>query len=312
MATNIVMTQEMLQQLLAGVMINVPRNLEPVPALRPEGNFVDCKSRFSGKRTESVDAFIDGIIVYKQCANVSDANALLGLSMLLDSDAATWWQGAKTTATSWKDAMEALQHAFGRNQPPYQIYRELFSREQGKEPTDIFINKARALLAKLPSTDEPIPIKSQIDMIYGLLHTRIRRNIPRDSIDSFEIVIANNLSRARENCERCQDAFKALQDRHRREDENYQPGEKVLIDVHALSKASLGFSAKFAPRRDGHYVILKKISPTTYQIAEVGKPDSPLGTYHVSAIRRFVGNDDPDPRPVVPIRKRGRPRKNTI
>ncbi|KAH1021811.1 hypothetical protein HUJ04_011296 [Dendroctonus ponderosae] len=48
MATNIVMTQEMLQ-LLAGVMVNVPRNLEPVPALRPEGNFVDCKSRFSGK-----------------------------------------------------------------------------------------------------------------------------------------------------------------------------------------------------------------------------------------------------------------------
>ncbi|KAH1008984.1 hypothetical protein HUJ04_001413 [Dendroctonus ponderosae] len=91
-ATNIVMTQEMLQQLLAGVMINVPRNLEPMPALRPEGNFVDCKSRFSGKRTKSVDAFIDGITVYKQCANASDANALLGLSMLLDSDAATWWQ----------------------------------------------------------------------------------------------------------------------------------------------------------------------------------------------------------------------------
>lgn len=189
MATNIVMTQEMLQQLLAGVMINVPRNVEPVPALIPEGNFVDCKSRFSGKRTDSVDAFIDGISVYKQCANVSDANALLGLSMLLDSDAATWWQGAKTTVTTWKDAMEALQHAFGRNQPPYQIYRELFSKEQGKEPTDIFVNKARALLSKLPSADEPIPLKSQIDMIYGLLHSRIRRNVPRDSINSFETLI---------------------------------------------------------------------------------------------------------------------------
>ncbi|KAH1002947.1 hypothetical protein HUJ04_008967 [Dendroctonus ponderosae] len=102
MATNIVMTQEMLRQLLAGVMINVPRNLEPVPALRLEGNFVDCKSRFSGKRTESVDAFTDGITVYKQCASVFDANLLLGLSMLLDSDAATWWQGVKTTATTWK------------------------------------------------------------------------------------------------------------------------------------------------------------------------------------------------------------------
>jgi len=43
---------------------------------------------------------------------------------------------------------------------------------------------------------------------------------------------------------------------HRREGVNFQPGEKVLIDVHALNKASLGFSAKFAPRRDGPYVIL--------------------------------------------------------
>lgn len=95
-------------------------------------------------------------------------------------------------------------------------------------------------------------------------------------ISSYLRVIANNLSRARENCERRQDASKALQDRHRRQGENYQPGEKVLVDVHALSKATLGFRGKFAPRRDGPYVILKEISPTTYQIAEVGKPDTPL------------------------------------
>ncbi|KAL1487939.1 hypothetical protein ABEB36_015322 [Hypothenemus hampei] len=109
--------------------------------------------------------------------------------MLLDGNAAIWWQGTKRSNPTWTQAIESLRHAFGRSQPPYQIYRELFSKEQGKEPTDVFINKTRALLAKLPSTDEPIPIKSQIDMIYGLLHSRIRRNIPRDSFDTFELLI---------------------------------------------------------------------------------------------------------------------------
>lgn len=65
--------------------------------------------------------------------------------------------------------------------PPHQIYHEHFASEQGKEATDIFV--------MLPSTDDPIPVKSQIDMVYGLLHARIRRGVPRDTFDSFEMLI---------------------------------------------------------------------------------------------------------------------------
>lgn len=142
----IVMTQEMFQQLLAGIVQNrapiSPTNVNPCsPAF--DGNFVDCKSRFSGCSTEDVAAFIDAITVYKQCARVSDTSALLGLSMLLDGDAATWWQGAKAGTNNWNDAIVALRHAFGRVQPSHQIFRELFSKEQQKEPTDIFVYKPR-------------------------------------------------------------------------------------------------------------------------------------------------------------------------
>ncbi|KAF5282235.1 hypothetical protein FQR65_LT14403 [Abscondita terminalis] len=58
-----------------------------------------------------------------------------------------------------------------------------------RKPTDIFVNKGRALLAKLPSTDVPLSLKSQIDIIYGLLNRRIRKNLHRDSVDSFETLI---------------------------------------------------------------------------------------------------------------------------
>ncbi|KAF5276987.1 hypothetical protein FQR65_LT16093 [Abscondita terminalis] len=87
MTTNIVMTQEMLQQFLAGLTINATQN---EPTL--DGNFVDCKSRFSGNAKEDVNAFIDALTIYKEYAKVSDPNALLGLAMLLDGDAATLWQ----------------------------------------------------------------------------------------------------------------------------------------------------------------------------------------------------------------------------
>lgn len=171
--TNIVVTEEMLQQLLAGVRAlavqpNVSNQSEGYPVV--SGNFVHCKSRFSGANNESIDALIDAVTVYKHCANVSDANVLLGLSMMLDGAAATWWQGAKADITLWTYAIDSLRHAFGKSMPPHKIFRELFSREEAnEEPTYIVVNEAHALLSKLPSTDDPIPEKSQIDMIYGLL-----------------------------------------------------------------------------------------------------------------------------------------------
>lgn len=149
MADNVVaMTAEQLQQLLRGIREVPP----PVAGGHPSGNFSTCQSRFSGRKEESVEAFINAITTFKDCINMTDANALKGLPMLLDSTAAPWWQGSKNTVLTWNDALTSLRRAYGINKPAHVIFSEVFSAEQREnEPTDIFVDNARALLALLPS-----------------------------------------------------------------------------------------------------------------------------------------------------------------
>ncbi|KAH9628428.1 hypothetical protein HF086_015958, partial [Spodoptera exigua] len=61
------------------------------------GNFSKCTARFDGqsRNAEVLEAFVDAVEVYKECAGVSDEHALRGLSMLLTGDAAVWWRGAR-------------------------------------------------------------------------------------------------------------------------------------------------------------------------------------------------------------------------
>ncbi|XP_041986204.1 activity-regulated cytoskeleton associated protein 2-like [Aricia agestis] len=153
--------------------ISVPT---PTPAASA-GNFAGCTARYSGAPQESLDAFIDVVESYKDCTNISDGNAVLGLSMLLTLDAATWWQGFKATVTSWDDALRFLRSAFGDRHPPHRIHRELFSNPQTGENTELYISKARALLARLPPGD--LSEKVKLDMIYGPLHTRTRQRLRR-------------------------------------------------------------------------------------------------------------------------------------
>jgi hypothetical protein len=87
-------------------------------------------------------------------------------------------------------------------------------------------------------------------------------------------------------------------------------GDRVLVDVHALSKASHSYTSKFAPRRDGTYVVIEKKGPVAYVVAAVDDPDRPLGKYHVSALRPFVSSvGETHSEPVAPLRRRGRPQK---
>jgi hypothetical protein len=110
--------------------------------------------------------------------------------MLLDGAAATWWQGTKATVDTWETAIDALRRSFGELKPNYKIFRELFSRQQkDTEAADTFINSARALLAKLSPTP-PLHEVHQMDMIYGLLSSKIRRLVPRDELNNFETFIA--------------------------------------------------------------------------------------------------------------------------
>ncbi|GFT04289.1 hypothetical protein TNCV_1928551 [Trichonephila clavipes] len=64
------------------------------------------------------------------------------------------------------------------------------------------------------------------------------------------------------------------------------------------------------PLRDGPYVILTQrslsLSPSSYEIASLDNPGVPLGVYHTSALTP-CNNDKV--KPLIPLRKRGRPPK---
>ncbi|KAJ3640541.1 hypothetical protein Zmor_003834 [Zophobas morio] len=191
--TNLVFSPEQFKQFLEGITSSLKES-RPTPSAgysgddsnATTGNFSECKSRFSAAKGESVDAFIDAITVYKDCVNISEENA----PMLLDGAAATWWQGSKASLRSWQKAVEALRRSFGEQKPNYRIFRELFSTEQReREPTDVFVSHARALLSKLSATPVLDDIH-RIDMVYGLLHQSIRKAVPRDQVGTFEQLIS--------------------------------------------------------------------------------------------------------------------------
>ncbi|KAG6438586.1 hypothetical protein O3G_MSEX000076 [Manduca sexta] len=172
----------------SSVLASTPTVIIPAP-----GNFSACTVRFGGAPSESVDTFLDAVEAFKECAaDISEVNAVRGLSMLLTNDAATWWQGVKSSITTWIAAVQGLRSAFGDTRPPHRIYRELFSRPQDNEKTEIFIAKARSLLARLPQDD--INEKVELDMVYGLLHIRIRKRLRQEEFSSFNTL----LKRARE------------------------------------------------------------------------------------------------------------------
>lgn len=182
--TQVLMSEEMLQNLISGIIRN--------QTSEQKGNFSQCTARFSG--TSDVNTFVENIKIYKSCVNISDENALKGLPMLLQGNAAVWWQGVKLSIKTFVEAIEALISAYGVKKPPYQIYQELFSRQQEEtEKTDIFVSRARALFAQLP-VENKCPSVCQIDMVYGLLNYQIRKRVPRNSCDTFD----NLLKLARE------------------------------------------------------------------------------------------------------------------
>ncbi|KAJ3660251.1 hypothetical protein Zmor_004707 [Zophobas morio] len=74
--------------------------------------------------------------------------------MLLESSAATWWQGIKPSTKDWQNAVNILRDVYSKKLPPHAVFRELF------------VAKFQALIAQLPySVAEEI----QLDMVYGLL-----------------------------------------------------------------------------------------------------------------------------------------------
>jgi len=90
--------------------------------------------------------------------------------------------------------------------------------------------------------------------------------------------------------------------------EPYVEVDLVLLKTHVLSNDAKGVTSKFTPKRDGPYVISKKVSPTTYLLAH-GKTGEVFGKYHVSDLRLYHAREGECPEPIMPKRGRGRPRK---
>ncbi|KAF8781604.1 Transposon Tf2-6 polyprotein like [Argiope bruennichi] len=118
---------------------------------------------------------------------------------------------------------------------------------------------------------------------------------------------ANIMNELRERIEMKQDRRKIYYDKNRKQ-VFYSPGDKVWVTSHPISNKFKRKTSKFAPRRDGPYIILTQRSPTTYEIASPSDPSTSLGTYHTSALRSYSRNMEADT-PLHPIRKRGRPPK---
>nr|XP_049693483.1 uncharacterized protein LOC126054010 [Helicoverpa armigera] len=182
--SNADMCERMLQRLSATASTPTASPAPTPSAAERTGNFARCTSRFSGSAKENVETFIDAIEAYKECTNVYDDVAIKGMSMLLTDDAATWWQSIRSEVSSWNDVIKYLRDAYGDRRPEYKIYRELFRIEQAEDVrTDIFIAKSRALLSRLPAGD--LSLKVQLDMVYGLLHRKIRKRLRREEFNNF-------------------------------------------------------------------------------------------------------------------------------
>lgn len=194
------------------------------------GSFVKCTARFSGSENSDVDAFLDNVLTFKDCTRVTDENAIRGLSMLLEGTAATWWQGVKGTITNWDDAVKALQDVYSKKLPPHLVFREIFSREQNfDESTELFVCRIRALIAQLTYL---LQEEIQLDMIYGLLHRKIKKRLPRNKFSTFKELLENS-----------RDIEASLQEsstaKERTDFEKIQPKE---------AKKSFAFEKKIRPR----------------------------------------------------------------
>ncbi|GBN50307.1 Protein NYNRIN [Araneus ventricosus] len=112
----------------------------------------------------------------------------------------------------------------------------------------------------------------------------------------------------KDHVEQKQDKRKMYYDRRRRQ-AFYTPGDQVWVTLHPISKSQNKKSRKFMPKREGPYLVITNRSPTTYDIADPAKPDEVLGTYHSSALRAYELPVSRDSGTIVPLRRRGRPKK---
>ncbi|XP_060533725.1 uncharacterized protein K02A2.6-like [Cylas formicarius] len=119
--------------------------------------------------------------------------------------------------------------------------------------------------------------------------------------------IARTWNEAKESHEKHQDRHKQYADSRRSNPPTFQLKDRVWVKTHALSNAAKGVTAKFYPKRDGPYEIIRVVSPTSYEVASPDDLKKTLGVYHVSSLTPV--NSAEDEKAVVSLKRRGRPPK---
>lgn len=192
MAQTIQMTNEQLRELIETVRASAvaaagvaAESGGAVSVTKSKGSFSACTHRFNGARNhDDVEEFITNIVTYKELEDISDENALKGISLLFYGIASTWWQGVRKEAKCWNDAIDLIREHFSPTKPAYQVYMEFFqNKQENSVPMDTFVVEKRALLAQLENNrhDE----ETELDFLYGLLNIKYRKYIPRQSISTF-------------------------------------------------------------------------------------------------------------------------------
>ncbi|XP_073962869.1 uncharacterized protein [Choristoneura fumiferana] len=207
-SNTIAITEEQLSSLLSSVMRNAMQHaaaINPVPAPTfsreatppapspsiavATGNMAKCTARFDGRgsaNADRIESFIDAVEMFVECMNISEEHALRGLTMLFTDDAATWWRGVKSNVKTWAEATTRMRAMYGAPRPAYKLLRDIFASEQNDERAETFISRIRATFAKFPYE---IDIRLQLDIVYGLLNRKVRKSVPRESVNDVESLL---------------------------------------------------------------------------------------------------------------------------
>lgn len=182
-------SQEQLQELLNilknTVLQNEASRVENSVANR-KNTMANCTLRFCGRRDHAaVDEFINAVNTYINVENISEEEALKGISLLFKDTAALWWQGVQKEANTWTDCLRLIREHFSPKKPEWQIYMDIFSKSQDEQCClDEFVVEKRALLSQLPEGRHNE--QCQLDFIYGLLNIKYRKYILRNDVQSFK------------------------------------------------------------------------------------------------------------------------------
>ncbi|KAI5645352.1 hypothetical protein NE865_02439 [Phthorimaea operculella] len=148
-----------------------------------------CTARYDGtKNVEIVEAFLAAVDVFKKIEEIKDEDVIAGIPLLLEDEAAVWWQGSKKEVVTWKAFQDRLRHAFAPKTPDFMTIQEIVRRDQKEnERTEVFIRQKRMLLAQL--SEYNLPEKFQLNMVFGTLSLDIREKISRSSVSTFDGLI---------------------------------------------------------------------------------------------------------------------------